>query len=130
MIHGLVLAACVTPLFHKDKLRDQASKQRALVTVGGWDTFVLLLLLPLLPLLVLLLAFLLVRLLLVLQVIDGLSDALARANAEYAAQAILLSPLSANDEETEDEKLTSRVMTGRCKLMLFRVFVCYVTFLN
>lgn len=47
-----------------------------------------------------------------LQMVDGLSDALLRANAEYAAQAILLSPLSANEEETEDEKLASRVMTG------------------
>jgi hypothetical protein len=54
----------------------------------------------------------LLLLLLLLQMVDGLNDALLRANAEAAAQAILLSPLSAHEEETEDAKLAGKVMTG------------------
>jgi hypothetical protein len=44
--------------------------------------------------------------------VDGLNDALLRANAEAAAQTILLSPLASHEEETEDAKLAGKVMTG------------------
>jgi hypothetical protein len=46
------------------------------------------------------------------QMVDGLNDALLRASAEGAAQAILLSPLATHEEETEDAKLAGKVMTG------------------
>lgn len=42
----------------------------------------------------------------------GLNDALLRASAEHAAQAILMSPLISHDYENEDHRLASRVMTG------------------
>jgi hypothetical protein len=42
----------------------------------------------------------------------GLNDALLRASAEHAAQAILMSPLVSHDYDNEDQRLASRVMTG------------------
>jgi len=45
---------------------------------------------------------------------DGLNDALLRASADRAAQAILMTPLTTHDQEDEDHRLASKVMTGTC----------------
>ena len=47
-----------------------------------------------------------------MQIRDGLNDALLRASAERAAQAILMTPLTAYDHEAEDRRLAFKVMTG------------------
>jgi hypothetical protein len=47
-----------------------------------------------------------------MQMSQGLSDALLRASAEHAAQAILMTPLTALEDEQEDQRLESKVMTG------------------
>lgn len=48
----------------------------------------------------------------VVQVRDGLNDALLRASAERAAQAILMTPLTMQQQDGEDHRLASKVMTG------------------
>jgi hypothetical protein len=47
-----------------------------------------------------------------LQAGAGLNDALLRASAERAAQAILMTPLVSHDYDDEDHRLASKVMTG------------------
>lgn len=46
------------------------------------------------------------------QMCEGLNEALLNANAESASHAVLLSPLSAHEDEVEDNKLASKVLTG------------------
>lgn len=46
------------------------------------------------------------------QATDGLNDALLRASAERASQAILMTPLITHDFENEDQRLASKVMIG------------------
>lgn len=48
-----------------------------------------------------------------LQMRAGINEALLNANAEAASHAVLLSPLSAHEDELDDNKLTSKVMTGQ-----------------
>lgn len=43
---------------------------------------------------------------------DSISDGLLHASAETAAQAVLMTQLTALDEEHEDMRLASKVMTG------------------
>jgi hypothetical protein len=45
------------------------------------------------------------------QVTNGLSDALLRASAERAEQAVLMAPLTLQDESADD-RLSEKVMTG------------------
>jgi hypothetical protein len=46
-----------------------------------------------------------------LQISNGLSDALLRASAERAVQAVMMAPLTLQDEAADDQ-LTNKVMTG------------------
>lgn len=46
-----------------------------------------------------------------LQITNGLSDALLRAAAERAVQAVMMAPLTLQDEAADDQ-LTDKVMTG------------------
>lgn len=48
------------------------------------------------------------------QVTNGLSDALLRASAERAVQAVLMAPLTLQDESAAD-RLSEKVMTGGWK---------------
>jgi hypothetical protein len=48
------------------------------------------------------------------QATDGLNDALLRASAERASQAILMTPLITHDCDNEDQRLAAKVMIGTC----------------
>lgn len=54
---------------------------------------------------------------------NGLNDALLRASADRAAQAILMTPLVSHEYEDEDHRLASKVMTGArwCVTLWFAV---------
>jgi hypothetical protein len=51
------------------------------------------------------------------QATDGLNDALLRASAERASQAILMTPLITHDFENEDQRLASKVVIGEFSLL-------------
>lgn len=56
---------------------------------------------------------------------EGLNEALLNANAESASHAMLLSPLSAHEDEAEDNKLASKVLTGGLSLRSSKRYIIY-----